>query len=227
MKKLIFILTATTLMFTLFAGCSNRVAISKIVEIPTNAAKIEVKHFSCSGEREFTIDKQEDIAQIANWISEMELTEKTFQDGEAPSDMAGGESYVLLFYNSDPTTELIYLDGGRNHYITVENAWYEVKNIDIPELLAVSPANKKALLDDLIPMVCVNGTLFLDTGKQSDIDARCGVMDGEITSSVHPSEKPTKESQSNFGAGFDYQFVDEYNLDVYMNGKWFRFQKEE
>lgn len=161
MKKLIFTLAATTLMITLFVGCSNRVAISKIIEIPTNAAKIEIKHFSCSGEREFTIDKQEDIAEISNWISEMELTEKTFKEGEAPSDMAGGESYVLSFYNSDPTIEFIYLNGGTNHYITVDNVWYEVKNINIPELLTVSPTNEKVLLDGLIPMVASTESYIL------------------------------------------------------------------
>lgn len=37
---------------------------------------------------------------------------------------------------------------------------------------------------DLIPMVMVDGKLYLDTGVESSVEARCGVMDGEITSSV-------------------------------------------
>ena len=41
---------------------------------------------------------------------------------------------------------------------------------------------KEAETWDLIPMVMVNGTLYLDTGHESKIEARRGVMDGEITS---------------------------------------------
>ena len=43
---------------------------------------------------------------------------------------------------------------------------------------------------DLIPMVMVNGTLYLDTGHESKIEARCGVMDGEITSQVDGNKQP-------------------------------------
>ena len=44
---------------------------------------------------------------------------------------------------------------------------------------------------DLIPMVMVNGALYLDTSHESTIEARCGVMDGEITSQVDGSKQPT------------------------------------
>ena len=58
---------------------------------------------------------------------------------------------------------------------------------------------------DKIPMVMVDGKLYYDTGKESTVSARCGVMDGEITSTVDGSEIPTKDNQSNFGTGFEYQ----------------------
>ena len=40
-------------------------------------------------------------------------------------------------------------------------------------------------------MVMVNGTLYLDTGHESKIEARCGVMDGEITSQVDGNKQPS------------------------------------
>ena len=43
----------------------------------------------------------------------------------------------------------------------------------------------------------VDGKLYYDTGKESTISGRCGVMDGEITSTVDGSEIPTKDNQSN------------------------------
>ena len=66
---------------------------------------------------------------------------------------------------------------------------------------------KEAEQWDLIPMVMVNGELYIDTGHESTVEARCGVMDGEITSEVDGSEKPTKDNQSNFGTGYGYQSV--------------------
>ena len=81
---------------------------------------------------------------------------------------------------------------------------------------------------DLIPMVMVNGTLYLDTGHESKIEARCGVMDGEITSQVDGSKQPTVDDQSNFGTGYGYQYgANEGTIELFMNGKWWIFATEE
>ena len=81
---------------------------------------------------------------------------------------------------------------------------------------------------DFIPMVMVNGTLYLDTGHESTIEARCGVMDGEITSQVDGSKQPTVDDQSNFGTGYGYQYgATEGTIELFMNGKWWIFATEE
>lgn len=81
---------------------------------------------------------------------------------------------------------------------------------------------------DLIPMVMVNGTLYLDTGHESTIEARCGVMDGEIASQVDGSKQPTVDDQSNFGTGYGYQYgATEGTIELFMNGKWWIFATEE
>ena len=81
---------------------------------------------------------------------------------------------------------------------------------------------------DLIPMVMVNGTLYLDTGHESTIEARCGVIDGEITSQVDGSKQPTVDDQSNFGTGYGYQYgATEGTIELFMNGKWWIFATEE
>ena len=87
---------------------------------------------------------------------------------------------------------------------------------------------RKAETWDLIPMVMVNGTLYLDTGHESTIEARCGVMDGEITSQVDGSKQPTVDDQSNFGTGYGYQYgATEGTIELFMNGKWWIFATEE
>lgn len=81
---------------------------------------------------------------------------------------------------------------------------------------------------DLIPMVMVNGELYLDTGYESRMEARCGMMDGEITSTVEGSQKPTKDNQSNFGTGYGYQYGStEGTIEIYMNDKWWIFATED
>lgn len=81
---------------------------------------------------------------------------------------------------------------------------------------------------DLIPMVMVNGTLYLDTGHESKIEARCGVMDGEITSQVDGNKQPSVDNQSNFGTGYGYQYgATEGTIELFMNGKWWIFATEE
>ena len=72
---------------------------------------------------------------------------------------------------------------------------------------------------DRIPMVMVNGELYLDTGKESTVMARCGMMDGEITSQVDGSKAPTIDNQSNFGTGYGYQYGPiEGTIEIKMNG---------
>ena len=81
---------------------------------------------------------------------------------------------------------------------------------------------------DLIPMVMVDGKLYLDTGMESSVEARCGVIDGEITSSVDGTKKPTKDGESNFGTGYGYQYgPQEGTIEIFMNEKWWVFATED
>ncbi len=77
---------------------------------------------------------------------------------------------------------------------------------------------------DKIPMVMVDGKLYYDTGKESEIKDRCAMMDGEITSSVDGSETPTADDQSNFGTGYGYQYGTDDTIELLMNGKWIVFE---
>lgn len=75
-------------------------------------------------------------------------------------------------------------------------------------------------------MVMVDGKLYVDTGENSTVKARCGVMDGGIDSSVEADEKPTKDNQSNFGVGYGFQYMGEDTIEVYMDEQWRVFRAE-
>ena len=57
--------------------------------------------------------------------------------------------------------------------------------------------------------------------------ARAALMDGEITSTVDGSEIPTKDNQSNFGTGFEYQYGADNTIEIFMNEKWIVFEQRE
>lgn len=70
--------------------------------------------------------------------------------------------------------------------------------------------------------VMVNDVLYYYTGQQVEL-LRCGVMDGEITKFVSGSTLPAENDESNFGKGYEYQYVDENHIDVVMDRVWIRF----
>jgi len=80
----------------------------------------------------------------------------------------------------------------------------------------------------LIPMVKVNGVLYLDTGIFSTPSITNRTHDGEITSAVKSSEKPTENDQSNFETGYGYVIGSlDGTIELDMNGQWRIFATEE
>ena len=78
----------------------------------------------------------------------------------------------------------------------------------------------------LIPMVNIDGELYLDTGLPAD-DPNTLQYDGQITTQVDGSCRPTEHEQSNFGTGYDYILVDEGILILHLPGGWYFFANEE
>ena len=77
-------------------------------------------------------------------------------------------------------------------------------------------------------MVMVDGVLYADTGRPSSVTARCGTMDGEITSTVEAGQVPSQDNQSNFGADYGYQFgFEEGTIEVYIGQEWVVFAPAE
>lgn len=81
---------------------------------------------------------------------------------------------------------------------------------------------------DRIPMVMVDGVLYLDTGHTNTDIHKSGTPDGKITSSVDGSEEPTADNQSNFGEGYEYRYGDaEGTIEINMNNHWCIYATEE
>lgn len=78
-----------------------------------------------------------------------------------------------------------------------------------------------------IPMVMLDGELYCDTGAVSD-HPRCGMMDGQISSSVESWQRPAEDGQSNFGSGYGYQTAPGGTIEINIDGQWrvFRLRSE-
>ncbi len=116
--------------------------------------------------------------------------------------------YIYLSLADDADTRIDIRDGSVTEFVSEHNT-----KIDNPI--------------EVIPMVMIDGTLYLDTGERSTMDARCGVMDGQITTSIE-GEIPTEDNQSNFGTGYDYQYgAAEGTIEVNIDGEWWVFATKE
>ncbi len=131
---------------------------------------------------------------------------------------------LSIFFVS--TMLLMSACGKQEVSINHETEEVTVESDDTMEGASETEVVESAIPNARIPMVMVDGELYYDTGKESTIEARCGMMDGEITSSVDASEKPTENNQSNFGSGYGYQFVSEGTIEIQMeDGKWYVYEK--
>ena len=110
---------------------------------------------------------------------------------------------------------------------TTEEGHDQQQGQPLEDGLSVSESGEQAQYD-VIPMVMVGGRLYYDTGRESTLETHCGLPDGTIDSTVEGSEIPTQDNQSNFGAGFDYQYgADDDTLEIFIDGKWMVFEHRE
>lgn len=187
---------------------------------------LEISIFDGNTGTSLHITEKEDITYIINNLNVVKLKRKKVSTGYT------GYSFKTTIYLNNGEEA----NGWNNFIINSKDTirkdpfFYNVVegSIDYQYIKSlIQEKNAGAELYDLIPMVRLNGTLYLDTGKESDLTGRCGVMDGQITSTVEPFEKPTKDDQSNFGVGYEYQFINDNSIDIYMNDKWIRFENRE
>ncbi len=81
-------------------------------------------------------------------------------------------------------------------------------------------------LYDLPLMVHLDGKLYTATGE-THTEAKCGVMDGELSSTVPGYEIPTEDGTANFGENPSYQYGADGTIEIFMGGEWWIFAAEE
>lgn len=92
---------------------------------------------------------------------------------------------------------------------------------------AITDNNIKNSSTEPEKIIMVNGKLYYDTGKESTIKLRCGVMDGKIESNVDSKEIPKENNQANFDGNYGYQYGNENTIEVNIDDKWYVFETRE
>lgn len=135
------------------------------------------------------------------------------------------DQFHFAIGGAGPNSEPMYMYLGANG--DDPEAYIDIREGGVTEFISEHKTDSASTWDR-IPMVMVDGVLYLDTGMESTAMARCGVMDGEITSQVDGSQEPTIDNQSNFGTGYGYQYgAIEGTIEINMNDKWWIFATEE
>ena len=144
---------------------------------------------------------------------------------EGSLELNSADKIEVVMKNMDSSLEV---EVGDIIEITYDGMIMELYPAKLHEVYDIKVVEEDVVGGDLIPMVMVNGELFFDTGTESGLKERCGMIDGEITSEVSRGEKPIKDEQSNFGTGYGYQYGSkEGTIEININGKWWIFATEE
>ncbi|MCI5774644.1 MAG: hypothetical protein MR210_08790 [Erysipelotrichaceae bacterium] len=244
MKK-IFILGLVLVIIFSLTGCNKTVSIDFPFE-PSNVENVEMYRFIVPSDVEKkVITRSKDIKGIYQSFESISLKDKAIEpDVDTPVisfrfNLSDGTSYEIIFSSIAVKGGRIITTNMKQDFFTsadVGSNWerydYEVVKAfedELPMLPDTKNENQDSEVTqwDKIPMVMVNGKLYYDTGIESTIEGRCGLMDGKITSSVDGTETPIEDNQSNFGTGFEYQYGADNTIEIFMNEKWIVFEHRE
>lgn len=145
-------------------------------------------------------------------------------------------NYMASNLDEIPNYSYNYVDEGKNAVVVglkknnteAQEEFYkrvfsssDIKKIKSQKIIVFEQGKLENELYERI--IKVNDKLYYDTGEVSE-EARCGVMDGKITSHVENDQIPTKNNQSNFSGDFSYQLGNSSTIDVLINGQWITFK---
>ena len=204
MKKIALVLVAA--MVLVFTGCEKKETISMPFDVAdVNNIEMYRNVVPNSAEKQ-VITKTDDIEDIYFLFSGLEVSDKKTEP------VAGGTVTSFRFNLSNDTSyEIIYcaeavksgrlkLPEEKLDYFTaadIESYWDNYQYEIVPVSENELPGQEETQEWDKIP------------------------------STVDGSEIPTKDNQSNFGTGFEYQYGADNTIEIFMNEKWIVFEQRE
>ena len=214
MKKIVLVLVAA--MVLVFTGCEKKETISMPFDVAdVNNIEMYRNAEPYSAEKQ-VITESEDIADLYSLFSGLEVSDKKTEPvvGETITsfrfNLSDDTSYEIIYCAEAVKSGRLKFPAEKLDYFTsadIGGRWdsyqYEIVPVSESELPGQSENPSDPPLEethewDKIPMVMVDGKLYYDTGKESTISGRCGVMDGA-----------------------------DNTIEIFMNEKWIVFEQRE
>jgi len=97
---------------------------------------------------------------------------------------------------------------------------------DGPTAIYTSSGKSEIAEKKPVRMIRVDGELYYDSGKLSDVTGRCGNLDGNLTKSADEYEIPQNDGGCNFDGADGYQFTGDGNTkEIPIGNDWLVFKK--
>lgn len=97
---------------------------------------------------------------------------------------------------------------------------------DGPTAIYTSDGKNEITEQKPVRMIRIDGDLYYDSGKLSDVTGRCGNLDGNLTKSAGEYEVPQNDGGCNFDGADGYQLTgDENTKEIPIGSDWLVFQK--
>lgn len=89
-------------------------------------------------------------------------------------------------------------------------------------------ADKNKIIHEKEPvrLVKINGSLYYETGEDSEVEARCGTLDGNLVKGADKYEIPLNDGETNFSGAKGYQTGSAENtVEIPIGDDWEIFEK--
>lgn len=98
---------------------------------------------------------------------------------------------------------------------------------DGPTRVAVSGKDNEVTYEkEPAKMVKIDGSLYYDTGEDSELEARCGTLDGNLVKCADKYEIPKSDGEANFSDAKGFQIgMTEKTIEVSIDDDWEIFEK--
>ena len=97
---------------------------------PDDIDKVKMVYSAGTAIESERILTKEELVDVMDWASGLDLELQRFEEGEAPNEAyAGGEEYVFDINDGEETFSYIWID---NYYIVKDGKWYLVNNPVLP-----------------------------------------------------------------------------------------------
>lgn len=132
-KKKSILIMIGILIISMIMGCGTSITGNgdTIILISEEVTSITEEICNGGGRTSITLDEDK-IEELKEWISNLQLKQEEFEEGEAPGDVNGGESYIFSLNGGDISSFSYISNGESEGYLRVNDVWYAVLNPSNP-----------------------------------------------------------------------------------------------